>query len=80
MKRQIGLLISVSVIVMAATPAFALTAADCAKLMDPGKKDECVRSLTAGKSGTTRATPADHSGSGPATPASPAVPGKGKKG
>ncbi len=57
--------------------AFALTASDCAKLADPKKKDECVRSLpSAGKSGTQPAQPADPRGSGPATPA---VPGKGKR-
>ena len=56
--------------------AFALTASDCAKLADPKKKDECVRSLqSAGRSGTQPAQPADPRGSGPATPA---VPGKAK--
>ena len=56
--------------------AFALTAKDCAKLEDPKKKDECVRSLpTSGKSGTQPAQPADPRGSGPVTPAAP---GKGK--
>jgi hypothetical protein len=64
---------------MAAIPgsvAFALTASDCAKLSDPKKKDDCVRSLsTAGKSGTQPAEPANPRGSGPATPA---VPGKSK--
>ena len=66
-------------LVMAAAPAgptFALTASDCAKLSDPKKKDDCVRSLpTAGKSGTQPAQPADPRGSGPATPA---VPERGK--
>jgi hypothetical protein len=64
---------------MAATlsgSAFAQTASDCAKVVDPKKKDECVRSLqSAGKSGTQPAQPADPRGSGPATPA---VPGKAK--
>jgi hypothetical protein len=61
---------------VAAAPALALTASDCAKFSDPRKRDECVRSLpTAGKSGTTPAVPADPRGSGPATPA---VPGKEK--
>jgi hypothetical protein len=61
---------------MAAGPALALTASDCAKISDPRKKDECVRSLpAAGKSDTTPAAPAEPRGSGPATPA---VPGKGK--
>jgi hypothetical protein len=59
-------------------PSLALTAADCAKLENPTKKDECVRSLPAGQSGTQRATPADPSGPGPATRATPAVPGGGK--
>lgn len=60
------------------SPTWALTASDCAKLSDPQKKDDCVRSLpTAGKSGTTPATAADPSGSGRATPATPAVPGGG---
>ena len=64
---------------MAATQsgsAFALTPSDCAKLADPKKKDECVRSLqSAGKSGTQPGQPADPRGTGPATPT---VPGKAK--
>ena len=61
---------------IAAGPTLALTASDCAKLSDPKKKDDCVKSLaTAGKSGTQPAQPADPRGSGPATPA---VPGKAK--
>ena len=69
-----GLLLAASV-----GPTWAqLTAADCAKLSDPQKKDECVRGLPPGQSGTQRATPANPTGSGPATPAIPAVPGSGK--
>ena len=67
---------------MASGPTFAQTpktAKDCAKLADPKKKDECVRSLpTAGKSGTKPAQPADPTGPGRAKPATPAVPGKGR--
>jgi hypothetical protein len=77
--RLASLLVGVFVMAsMAAGPALALTAKDCAK-MKPKEKDECVRSLdTAGKSGTQPARPADPAGPGPATPAVPAVPGKGK--
>jgi hypothetical protein len=79
--RLAGLLVGGLMIAgMSAGPAFALTAEDCAKLSDPKKKDDCVRSLpTAGKSGTQPARPADPSGPGPATKTIAADPGKGKR-
>ena len=76
MTRALLLIGAVVMVAALGDAALALTAKDCARLEDPKKKDECVRSLpTAGKSGTQPAQPADPRGSGPATPA---VPGKGK--